>query len=243
MGFFDLLHIFIDMKTKEEITQYKKEWAEKNKELISKKSKERYEKNKERLKEYQSEYRKNNPEKKKELRKRYYEENKDISLEKMKMYYEKNKEDINEYKKEWAEKNKERLKIKRKEYYEKNKSIMFEKHKNRLLNDPIYALSTSIRKNILKAFRKRGFEKENSTTKILGCSFEEFKLHLESQFEPWMNWNNRGKYNGELNYGWDIDHIIPSSIAETVEDVLKLNHHTNLKPLCSKINRDIKRDN
>ena len=26
------------------------------------------------------------------------------------------------------------------------------------------------------------------------------------------------------------------------EDILKLNHYTNLQPLCSKINRDIKKD-
>ena len=77
----------------------------------------------------------------------------------------------------------------------------------------------------------------------MGCSFEEFKIHLESQFEPWMLWDNRGKYNGELNYGWDIDHIIPISTSQTVDDVIRLNHYTNLQPLCSKINRDIKRNN
>ena len=58
-----------------------------------------------------------------------------------------------------------------------------------------------------------------------------------------MNWNNRGLYNGELNYGWDIDHIIPLSSAKTEEEMILLNHYSNLQPLCSKINRDIKRDN
>ena len=57
-----------------------------------------------------------------------------------------------------------------------------------------------------------------------------------------MNWNNRGLYNGELNYGWDIDHIIPVSYAKNEEELLLLNHYTNLQPLCSKINRDIKRN-
>lgn len=58
-----------------------------------------------------------------------------------------------------------------------------------------------------------------------------------------MDWNNYGKYNGELNYGWDIDHIIPMSTAKTENDVIRLNHLTNLQPLCGKINRDIKIDN
>ena len=68
------------------------------------------------------------------------------------------------------------------------------------------------------------------------------KLYLESKFEPWMNWENRGLYNGEFNHGWDIDHIIPISSAETEEDLIKLNHYTNLQPLCSKVNRNIKKN-
>ena len=57
-----------------------------------------------------------------------------------------------------------------------------------------------------------------------------------------MNWENYGLYNGELNYGWDIDHIIPTSSAKNEIDFLKLWNFNNLKPLCSKINRDIKKD-
>ena len=54
---------------------------------------------------------------------------------------------------------------------------------------------------------------------------------------------NYGLYNGELNYGWDIDHIIPISSGNTEEDILNLNHYKNLQPLCSYVNRYIKRDN
>ena len=58
-----------------------------------------------------------------------------------------------------------------------------------------------------------------------------------------MSWDNYGLYNGELNYGWDIDHIIPVSVAMDEEGVINLNHYTNLQPLCSKVNRHIKRTN
>jgi len=57
-----------------------------------------------------------------------------------------------------------------------------------------------------------------------------------------MSWENRGLYNGELDYGWDIDHIIPLCTVETEEDIVRLNHYTNLQPLCSYKNRVVKRD-
>jgi 5-methylcytosine-specific restriction endonuclease McrA len=58
-----------------------------------------------------------------------------------------------------------------------------------------------------------------------------------------MSWSNYGLYNGTLNHGWDLDHVIPISSAFTEDEVLKLNHFTNLQPLCSKINRDVKKQN
>ena len=84
-------------------------------------------------------------------------------------------------------------------------------------------------------------KKSKKSQEILGCSFEDFKAYLESKFEFWMNWENYGLYNGEVNYGWDIDHIIPLSSAKLEEEIVKLNHYTNLQPLCSKVNRDIKK--
>ena len=57
-----------------------------------------------------------------------------------------------------------------------------------------------------------------------------------------MNWDNKGKYKKDTyNYGWDVDHIIPLDTALTEADIVRLNHYTNLRPLCSKVNRDIKR--
>lgn len=57
-----------------------------------------------------------------------------------------------------------------------------------------------------------------------------------------MNWENKGLYNGNYNYGWDLDHIIPLSSAKCEDDVIRLNHYTNIRPLCSHYNRDIKRN-
>ena len=115
-------------------------------------------------------------------------------------------------------------------YYYKNK------------NNPTFILSKQLRSIILNSIKNNGYTKNSKTENILGCTFEEFKLYLESKFENWMTWENRGLYNGELNYGWDIDHIIPISSAKTEEETIKLNHYTNLQPLCSYTNRHIKMD-
>jgi hypothetical protein len=80
------------------------------------------------------------------------------------------------------------------------------------------------------------------TFEILGCSYEEFKSYIENKFESWMNWNNHGLYTGNYSETWQLDHIIPISSAKTEEDIIKLNHYTNLQPLCSKINQIDKKD-
>jgi hypothetical protein len=61
-----------------------------------------------------------------------------------------------------------------------------------------------------------------------------------------MNWDNYGNPKDgiyEINKTWDIDHIKPITTGKTEEDILKLNHYTNLQPLCSYTNRFIKRNN
>ena len=183
-------------------------------------------------------------------------------------YKEANKDKLKEYfknrvydsvsKKEYYKLNKESILSKRKEYYINNREQKIEYQKlynsnnkesrnlylsTRRENDPLFKLITNVRNLIYNSFYYNGYSKNSKTEELLGCSFEELKQHLESKFEPWMNWNNRGLYNGELNYGWDIDHVIPLSSVNEEIDIIKLNHYTNLQPLCSKINRDIKKDN
>lgn len=179
---------------------------------------------------------------KKNMDKIYYQKHREEILKYQIEYVKNNNEKVAKYKKDWEETNKDILKVKRKIYWDKNRIEMNKRVLNRLNNNPLLYLKSKLRKNLLKIFRKRGFEKKKKTVEILGCSFEEFKLYIELKFEPWMNWENRGLYNGQPNYGWDIDHITPLSTAKTEEDIIKLNHYTNLQPLCSYANRVVKRD-
>ena len=192
-------------------------------------------------------------EEKKEARrleaKRYYEKIKKplLSDEEKEVLKQERLEKRKKYIKEYYLKNKEDILEKSKVYYKDNKEVVQERHNKRYnerrKTDPVFLLSTNIRRNIRGILKKRNYTKKSKTYEILGCSFEEFKNHIESQWESWMNWDNYGLYNGELNYGWDIDHIVPinSGLNEVV--VIKLNHYSNLQPLCSKINRDVKRSN
>tara|TARA_R110001592_G_scaffold39158_1_gene129033 strand:+ start:145 stop:816 length:672 start_codon:yes stop_codon:yes gene_type:complete len=182
----------------------------------SKYSKEHYEKNKERIN---------------KRKKEHYEKNKEVILEKAKEYYKENKEEINKRNINYKKNNISKIRV-----------VDVKRKRERYNTEPIYKLKSIIRKSINESLRGRGYTKKSRTHTILDCSFEEFKKYLESQWEDWMNWNNHGMCNGEFNYGWDIDHIIPISEAETEEDVIRLNHYTNLQPLCSHINRNIKRD-
>lgn len=43
-----------------------------------------------------------------------------------------------------------------------------------------------------------------------------------------MNWDNRSE--------WHIDHIIPISFGENKDEILMLNHYSNLRPMWSKDN-------
>lgn len=197
-----------------------------------------YIENKEEISEYKREYRKENIDHIREKNKQYVQENKEILKLKWKKYREENKDKISQ----WFEDNYEYRIEYRKEYSDR-KEVKEKRNidrKNRRLNDEVYKIKENIRCRIQGSLRSKKYRKNLKTESILGCTYEEFKHHLESKFEAWMSWSNYGLYNGDLNYGWDIDHIIPLSSATSEEEVLKLNHFTNLQPLCSKVNRDIK---
>ena len=162
---------------------------------------------------------------------RYHKANKEKLNERKRQYYHANKDKMKADNKVWRTENKEHIREYQNKYEKTRKQI-----------DPLFALTTSIRSLIRRSFNRTNYRKNTKTEQILGCTFQEFKEHLESQFEPWMRWDNRGLYNGTPNYGWDIDHIIPVSSTATNEDIVRLNHYTNLKPLCGYINRDVKRD-
>lgn len=196
---------------------------------------------------YMKKYNMSNKEAIKKNSQKYYKNNKEKVKKNSKKKYKDDKEYFLNYLKKYRAEHKEETKSDSKKYYEKNRKKIIEKtrvyQKKRKNSDPIYKLKANIRTMISNITKGRNFTKKSKTVDIIGCSFEYFELYIESKFEPWMNWSNYGLYNSTPNYGWDIDHIIPMSSAISEEDVKKLNNYTNLQPLCSYVNRYVKRDN
>lgn len=127
--------------------------------------------------------------------------------EKQKAYREANREKLNAYKVQWRQENRELV----------NKATG--DRLNRLYSeDPAFkarAISRIRMRNLIsKAFE---FDAE------FGCSFEQFKIYIESKWIEGMSWSNYGKGKG----CWNIDHIRP---LDGVNDEGK-SHYSNLQPL------------
>jgi len=146
-------------------------------------------------------------------------------------FYKNNKQ----WHKEWYKRNKEKIKRKRTLYINSKRK-----------SDSLFKFKEDVKTRIRMSFNNKSIRKDSNTKDILGCSIKEFKEYIESKFEFWMNWDNRGNPKDgilELNKSWDLDHIIPLSTAKTKEDIIRLNHYTNFQPMCSYTNRYIKSDN
>lgn len=116
------------------------------------------------------------------------------------------------------------------EYYEKwykdNKTKMLEykrKHDRRKRQDPKDRLVLNIRSRTSFIVKSKGMIKSKKCREYLGCDPEFLIRHIEMQFIDGMTWDNYGE--------WEIDHIYPISKAKAIDDVYRLNHYTNLRPL------------
>ena len=181
--------------------------------------------NKEKLKEYRKLHYQENKDKIKE----YRQENKDKIKQYNKLYKQENNDEIKEYNKLYRQQeNKDKKKENYKLYRQENKDKINKYRRERNKTDVIYNIKNRIRSRICEAFTKKGYTKKSKTYQILGADFEIVKKHIERQFVKGMSWYNREE--------WHIDHIIPLASANTEEELIKLNHYTNLQPLWAEDN-------
>lgn len=221
--------------------------------------------------EYMRQYRLKNPEKIKNYQQEYdaayYQENKTEILENKKEYYQENKEDILEDRKEYYQNHKdEKKKYNRahylanrdeilsdaRDYYDNNRDSIRKYHndynKERRLIDPNFRLRATISASINFYLKSNGSSKNgNSCLDYLEYSIDELRAHLQTLFEPWMNWDNYGRYDTKTwkdddpsTWKWQIDHIIPQSTLPFTsvkdENVKKCWALENLRPYSAKQN-------
>ena len=233
-------------RNRDRIKTYNQNYYKSNHSEILENNKKYREANSAKIAEQQKQYREANSAKIAELKRLWVEKNRELVNNYLLNYRKDNQVKLQDQQRIYYLNNKGEILKQRKDYYQKHKAKINQQKNSyiqeRKLTDDVFKVKTMIRASIYDAFRRSDNHKATKTVDILGCNYKEFKEHIESQFEDWMTWDNYGKYNGEPNFGWDLDHIKPLALAESIEDVYILNHYTNFQPLCSYINRDVKRN-
>ena len=138
-----------------------------------------------------------------------------------KEYRKKNKERIDQRVSNWNKQNKEGVSQRKLNWSRTNKDRINKRIKARKEIDPVYKLKLLFRSKLNKILKC----KKEKTFDIIGCTPNELKQHLESQFKEGMTWENHGMY------GWHIDHIKPLYFGEDDTELKLLSHYTNLQPL------------
>lgn len=93
-----------------------------------------------------------------------------------------------------------------------------------LPDDHPYKLADKLRVRQRKALRRA--LTTGSTIRNLGCSAAEFKLYIEAQFDPSMDWSNWGSV-------WQLDHRKALGLFNLADpqELAEAFHYSNLQPL------------
>jgi hypothetical protein len=129
----------------------------------------------------------------------------------LKPKYHANKQFYRDKAKKWRTKNLQKIREQSRLYAQKQRQI-----------NPLVKIKENLRTRLNKFIKKKNKSKNLQT--ILGCSYDDLRIHLEKKFYSIITWDNYGSI-------WCIDHIIPLASAKNQEEIEKLNHYTNLQPL------------
>lgn len=200
---------------KEQHAAYAKAYRESHQEETIERRRKYYAENKEQILAKQHAYRLEHLDREKENHRRYYQEHRKEVLEKCKTYQDAHKAEVVERVNRWRDENRE--------YFN---SRLREKKKN----DPRYRLMCKARAAVAWSFGRKGYRKNNTAYELTGLCSSDLTDHLLETFR-----NNYGRE-------WDgveavhIDHIIPLATAESIDDVKRLCHYTNLQLLTAEDN-------
>ncbi len=181
-----------------------REWRQENLKEVKRKDRERG-----------IEKRARNPEAHREYHKKWYQKNQERRITRTSKWQRENPEKVRAYSKKWKHANLEKSRI---------------RDRYRRANDLNYRIKKQLRIRLYCALRGR--VKRGSAVQDLGCSVEDLRRHIESQFQPGMTWENWSLP------GWHIDHIKPLASFDLSKrnQLLEACHYTNLQPLWAEDN-------
>lgn len=182
----------------------------------------------------------------------YHNKNKEVILEKQRLSYatnpekavakrEASKDKQKVYMAKYRKKNPEKIKKSMSEWrvkqgIEPRKKTEWASFKERYDQDIDFKIKVNLRNRMRQALKNKS--KVGSAVELLGGVTDAI-AHIEKQFHPnpvtgeMMTWDNHSKF------GWNIDHIIPlaSFNLENPEELAKVCHYSNLRPLWWKQNK------
>lgn len=122
-----------------------------------------------------------------------------------------------------------------KQYYKNNykkklkkksqSKLQLQKYDDKRYEDIIYRIVDNMTRRTQAVFVKAGVKRPLTHLELLGCSYEQLKEHLQSQFKPPMSY---------INYGeWEVDHIKPVSSFDLTnpKEAIQCFNYKNLQPL------------
>lgn len=145
--------------------------------------------------------------------------------------YKRKKKQILQKQKEAYQNNKENKISYQKAYYRANKQEIIRKQiirdAKRMKQDVHFMLRKRLRSRLRMAMKNN--YRTGLAIESLGCSIEQFKAYIESQFKNGMNWQNYGSE-------WELDHKVPLFKFNLLDsDQISIAcHFSNIQPLWKK---------
>lgn len=201
----------------EKTAERSKKWYQNNKEKHAANSKRWYQNNKEKHPANGKKWAQENREKNIVNHKKWRKENPGKVAVINKKWKMANPEKVAASNKKWARENPIKVKTSNKIWVKENSEKLNAKRRDRYQNDPVYRNRCIVSVAIYTMIKSQGASKKGeSSHNYVPWTLKEYRTHIESLFEPWMNWNNQGIYNPKTHHlpngrTWQLDHIIPQS--------------------------------
>lgn len=157
--------------------------------------------------------------------------NKDRHTENNRQWKAVNFDTVKENNYQWQIANRDKVNHNNRKWKANNKDQITAHCRNRSASDPLFKLMRNVRSRMSHSFKNKGYSKTTRTFTILGLDGPTFYEYLLTTFQK--NYNR--PYDPQVDKV-HIDHIIPIASATTEEEIIKLNHYTNLQLLLAEDN-------